>query len=74
MAEGVIRADVEPLDLHMTISALSFFNVSNRHTFSIIFNRDMTSDDALAKRRESVVQLVLRFAATPAAFAAGVAG
>ena len=74
VAEGVIRADVEPLDLHMTISALSFFNVSNRHTFSIIFNRDMTSDDALAKRRESVVQLVLRFAATPAAFAAGVAG
>src|SRR5689334_11584052 len=35
--QGVFRPGVNPLDLHMTISALSFFNVSNRATFSRIF-------------------------------------
>ena len=57
--EGVFRADVDPVDLHMTISALCFYNVSNRHTFGTIFKVDMTSGPALAARRESVVRTVL---------------
>ena len=44
---GVFRKDVDPVDLHMTISALSFFNVANRPTFSTIFKRDMTSAKSL---------------------------
>jgi AcrR family transcriptional regulator len=59
-AEGVMRPDVDPLDLHMTISALCLFNVSNRHTMSTIFKLDVTSKAALARRREAVVDLVLR--------------
>lgn len=59
VAEGVFRDDIDPVDLHMTISALCFYNVSNRYTFSRIFNRDMTSDAAVAKRREQVVEIVL---------------
>lgn len=35
-ASGVF-ADMDPIDLHMSISALCFFNVANRHTFSAIF-------------------------------------
>lgn len=62
VADGVIRADIEPLDLHMSISALCFFNVSNRHTFSTIFNVDMTSQAATAKRRQQVTDLILRYA------------
>ena len=31
------RSDVDPIDLHMSISALCFYNVSNRYTFSTIF-------------------------------------
>lgn len=60
VAEGVIRQDIEPLDLHMTISALCFFNVSNRHTFSSIFKVDMGSPAALRKRRKQVIEVVLR--------------
>ena len=33
LAEGVFRPGIEPLELHWQISALSFFNVSNRATF-----------------------------------------
>lgn len=60
VAEGVIRKDVNPIDLHMSISALCFFNVSNRHTFSTIFNLDLTSPAALAARRASIRNMMLR--------------
>ena len=43
IAAGVFRSDIEPVELHMSISALCFYNVSNRYTFSKIFERDMTS-------------------------------
>jgi AcrR family transcriptional regulator len=61
---GVFRGDVDPVDLHMTISALAFFNVGNRATFSKIFKRDMTSPKALAARRDQVVETVLRYVCT----------
>ena len=63
---GVVRAEVDPVDLHMSISALCFFNVSNRHTFGTIFGRDMAAPDELARRREVVVETIVRWAA-PAA-------
>jgi hypothetical protein len=47
----------------MSISALCFFNVANRHTFSTIFKVDMTSPAATAARRESVAEMILRFVA-----------
>lgn len=56
---GVFRPGVDPVDLHMTISALCFFNVSNRATFSRIFKRDMTSRAALRARRASIIETVL---------------
>jgi AcrR family transcriptional regulator len=59
--EGVFRQGIDIIDLHMTMSALSLFNVSNRATFSRIFKRDMTSPEALARRREIVSDTVLRF-------------
>ena len=57
---GLFRRDVDPIELHMSISALGIFNVANRATFSTIFKRDMTTPRALAKRREEVVEIVLR--------------
>jgi len=60
IAEGVFRADVDPVDLHMTISALSFYNVSNRHTFSFIFERDLGARAVHAARRASVIDTIVR--------------
>jgi len=57
--EGIFRRDVDPIDLHMTISALCFFNVSNRATFSTIFKIDMASPKALAARRASIIETIL---------------
>jgi AcrR family transcriptional regulator len=65
IAEGVFRADLDPVDLHMSISALSFYNVSNRHTFSYIFDRDLASADVHAARRTAVVDMILRYVRAP---------
>ena len=60
--EGLFRSGLDPLDLHMSISALSVFNVANRHTFSLIFKRDLDSTASLVARRDSVIEMVVRFA------------
>ena len=56
----LFRRDIDPIELHMSISALGIFNVATRATFSTIFKRDMTTPRALAKRRAEVVEIVLR--------------
>ena len=61
--QGVMRKDIDPLDLHMSISALCFFNVSNRYTFSKIFDVDMASPAAAAHRRERITEMILRYVA-----------
>lgn len=63
---GQFRPGLDPVDIHASISALSFFNVSNRHTFGRIFKLDMLSPAYIAQRRESVVEMLVRFVqATP---------
>jgi AcrR family transcriptional regulator len=58
---GVFRRGVDPTDLHMSISALSFFNVANRYTFSLIFKRDLSAPSGLRARRDSIVEMIVRF-------------
>jgi AcrR family transcriptional regulator len=59
---GVFRSGIDAIDLHMSISALAVFNVSNRHTFGMLFQRDMESPRALVARRDSIIEMVVRFA------------
>jgi AcrR family transcriptional regulator len=58
---GIFRPGLDPVDIHASISALSFFNVSNRHTFGLIFKVDTHSTAYIAQRRDSVVEMVVRF-------------
>jgi AcrR family transcriptional regulator len=58
---GVFRCGIDIVDLHMSISALSVFNVANRHTFSLIFQRDLESPAALIARRDSIIEMIVRF-------------
>lgn len=55
------RAGLNPLDIHASISALTFFNVSNRYTFDLIFKHKGHTTKALTERRQSVVEMILRF-------------
>jgi AcrR family transcriptional regulator len=58
---GVFRKGLDPVDVHMSISALSVFNVANKHTFSLIFQRDMSSPAAITTRRDHVAEMIVRF-------------
>jgi len=59
-AEGLFRDDLDPVELHWKISALCFFNVSNRSTFSRIFKRDLATEESLDSLREGAVDMILR--------------
>lgn len=57
----VFRSGLDPIDIHWSISALCFFNVSNAHTFAVVFDRDMTSEKSKRLRREQVIEQLIRF-------------
>ncbi|MGV8832480.1 MAG: TetR/AcrR family transcriptional regulator [Devosia sp.] len=59
---GVFRQGIEALDLHWHISALCFFNVSNRATFARIFDKSMDSAEEQHRLRNQVVTMILRYA------------
>lgn len=59
--EGVFREGIDPVRLHMTISALPIFQLTNRYTFGTIYNHDMVSAEALAARKREIVDIVLRY-------------
>lgn len=52
--EGVFRSDLDPVDVHLLVSAFCFFRVSNRFTFGAIFDRDL-SDPKLRKRHKRLI-------------------
>ncbi len=58
--QGRFRRGIDPVALHMSISALGIFDVANRATFSTIFRQDMASSKARARRRAEVVEIILR--------------
>jgi len=61
VSQGVFRKGLDPVDIHASISALSFFNVSNHHTFGLIFKLDMRSPGYTSVRRDNVVEMIARF-------------
>ena len=63
--EGIFRPGIKPIELHWHISALSFFNVSNRATFSRIFGDYVTRERGQRTLKEQAVEMVLRFVLKP---------
>ena len=63
VAEGIFRPGLDPVELHWQVSALCFFNVSNRATFSMIFGRDFGAPEQLERLKKNTVEMMLRFVA-----------
>jgi AcrR family transcriptional regulator len=59
-AVGVFRTGIQPIDVHTSISALCFYNVSNRWTVSHLLEHDMGEANNADKRREAVVDEIWR--------------
>jgi AcrR family transcriptional regulator len=60
-ALGVFRAGVDPMQLYISIAGLGFFYLSNRHTLSTIFGRNLNAPPVLSERGEHIVEIVLGY-------------
>ena len=58
-ADGVFRPDVDPIDVHMLISAFCFFRVSNRYTFGLVFQRDLSSPAVRDRHKRMIADVVI---------------
>ncbi|RPH46871.1 MAG: TetR family transcriptional regulator [Burkholderiales bacterium] len=58
---GVFRAGVDPVQLYISIASLSYFYLSNRHTLSTIFGRDLLAPRERAERLGHMTDLVLGY-------------
>jgi AcrR family transcriptional regulator len=59
--EGVFRSGADPVQLYITIASLAYFYLSNKHTLSTIFNRDLLSQRARAERLSHMTDVVLGY-------------
>jgi len=63
VAAGVFKRAVEPVELHMMISAFSFYRVSNRATFSALYSVNLGEPRAGERQRrmiaDAIVQLMI---------------
>lgn len=65
-AEGVFRPGIDAVELHMNMTALAFYNVSNQFTFAHNFGVDMTSPAAVERRARQVSDIILAWVTRPA--------
>jgi len=58
---GLFRRDADPVEVHKMIAALGMFNVTNQYTFGAIFQCDMGARGDVARRRDTVAEIVLSY-------------
>jgi hypothetical protein len=61
VAEGKLAADIDPLRLYVTIAALSQFHLTNVHTFSSMFESDLSKPEWRAKRRADARRMLASY-------------
>lgn len=60
-AEGTFRSDAEPIGVHLLITALCFFRVSNRYTLRTIFPVDPLCSSLSFRHKRMLVDAVLGY-------------
>lgn len=58
---GLFRPNLDAVDLHWLMSALTTFNIANEATFAYLYQQDGSPADRSAARRSLVVDTVLRW-------------
>jgi AcrR family transcriptional regulator len=58
---GEFRRGVDPVQLYISIAGLGYFYLSNRHTLSTIFERDLLAGRHKAERLKHMTELVLGY-------------
>jgi AcrR family transcriptional regulator len=63
---GVFRRGVDPIQLFISITAFSYFHVSNRYTLSAMFDKDLTDPRWLKARRSHARDVLVTWLVTEA--------
>lgn len=59
--EGSFRGGVDPVQLYVSIAGLAYFYLSNSHTLSAIFGRDLMSPKARNERLSHMTDVILGY-------------
>lgn len=59
--DGSFRGGVDPLQLYVSIAGLSYFYLSNNHTLSAIFGRDLMTTKAKHERLTHMCDVILGY-------------
>ncbi len=59
--DGVFRAGVDAVDVHMVISAYCVFQVANQHTFGALFGRDLLDERLRDRYRQMIGDLLVSY-------------
>ena len=60
-AAGVFRGGIDPVQLYISIAGLSYFYLSNNHTLSAIFGRNLLSPKARNERLSHMCDVILGY-------------
>ena len=52
VAEGVFRTGIDPIQLNITIAAIGYYYLTNRYTGSIVYKKDLGTEEAYEERLE----------------------
>lgn len=59
--DGTFRGGVDPLQLYVSIAGLAYFYLSNNHTLSAIFGRDLMTPKARNERLSHMCDVILGY-------------
>ena len=62
---GLFRAGLDPVQVNITIAAIGYYYLTNRFTGSIVFERDLMTEQALRERLDFNTTTILRLICTP---------
>jgi AcrR family transcriptional regulator len=62
---GRFRADADPIEVYVTIAALSFYYLGNSATLAVNFGRDLMAADRLERWGEHMVDVILSYLQPP---------
>lgn len=59
--QGIFRANVDVVELYISIVGLGYFFLSNRWTLSVVFNRDLLAEGAEERRLAHMTEIILDY-------------
>lgn len=59
--QGIFRAGVDTKQLYISIAALGYFFLSNRHSLSVVFNIDLFAEKSIEERLAHIEEVVLGY-------------